>query len=151
MRALSPLCRISTSKLRSSAKCRAIFQVRSLATESSNSETTGSRPTAKVTLIRPDASSPNKLWSSSLTSNSTKALDSRLLFSSDTSEINALVSLGAELETKDANAQRELVRKAAGTGVGKVKDFALSTGVREIEVDAEDAESNMVDIHATGM
>lgn len=109
--------------------------------------------TAKITLIRPDAPSINKLWSQSLTSGSKKTLETRLLFPSAATsapELNALVSLGSEFAKKDVNVRREIVRKAAGTGIEKVKGVASSTGVKSIAVSLEEAKVGEDDIHAAG-
>lgn len=108
--------------------------------------------TAKITIIKPDASSPNKFWKQSLTAGSKKALDTRLLYSSSesSSELNALVSLGNDFAKKESNVRREVVRKAAGTGVEKVKDVALSAGVKNIEVNLEDAKTEEMDVQAAG-
>ena len=91
-----------------------------------------------------NASEGDKLWSSSLTASSKKALDSRILYG-DTG-LTSLVSVGSEFAKKDSNARREIVRKAAGKAVGQLKD-AIASGVevKDVQVDAAG-----LDAHAAG-
>lgn len=107
--------------------------------------------TASVFIVDPTQSSkgtestPGRLWASARTSDSKKALDSRVLYNAAPEHpVAALVSVGDGWGKKDANTQRELVRKAAGAGVGKVKDVSLSAGIRSVEVDGS------LDAHAAG-
>ena len=115
----------------------------------SRSMTSSASPDARIFFVRPGAadstsSESQKLWSTARTSASTKALDTRTVFSAG--RVTSLISLGeASVWAKKSDAaKREAVRKAAGTGVGKVKDLALSANIKNIEVDASDD----VDAHA---
>lgn len=97
-------------------------------------------PDAIVHLIQPgnDQTNPDaqRLWAASKTANSKKSLDTRIVFEDDT--VKALVSLGSagSWAKKSANARRETIRKAAGIGIGKVRDLALSAGVKTVEFHA---------------
>ena len=88
---------------------------------------------------------PSTLWSNARTANALKALDSRVVYTPQ-GPVAALVSLGSkeEFEKKAREAKREVVRKAAGVGVGGVKSVAISAGVRTVQVDGG------VDGHAAG-
>ena len=112
--------------------------------------TMSSQPDAFVYLVDPssgtsaNAGEANRLWTSARTSNSKKALDSRIVYEGDT--LKTLVSLGSEWsKKKDENARREVVRKAAGTGISKIKDLALSGDVHTVQVDGT------LDAHAAGV
>ena len=109
-------------------------------------------PDAKLFFVRPGAtdstsSEGQKLWAVARTGSSTKALDTRVMFSENS--ITSLVSLGEQSawSKKTDAAKREAIRKAAGKGVGKVKDLALSADVRMVEVDA----GGEVDAHAAAV
>jgi aminopeptidase len=88
---------------------------------------------------------PSTLWASARTGNSTKALDSRVVYTPQ-GPVATLVSLGPkeEFEKKDGDAKREVVRKAAGVGIGGVKNVAISAGVKTVQVDGS------IDGHAAG-
>lgn len=65
-------------------------------------------------------------------------------------EVAALVSVGADIAKKEALARREVVRKAAGKGVGLLRELAAdgnAAGVKEVGVSLAGAEE---DWHAAG-
>ena len=85
------------------------------------------------------SSSPEHLWTTARTASSKKALDTRIVYGQGPSDaIAALVSLGEDFSkggrTKSGVAKREVVRKAAGKGVGALRDLAISGDVRKVEV-----------------
>ncbi|TDL15587.1 leucine aminopeptidase [Rickenella mellea] len=101
-----------------------------------NSKTAGSNANLKAA----------RLWAGARTSTSTKALETRLLYPTTSNEpLNALVSLGDDYSKKSQIAQREVVRKAIGKGVGVVKDVALSTGVKKVSIVGD------IDAHAAAV
>lgn len=91
------------------------------------------KPSAVVVPVDPTSGSVPSAWSNSHTENSVKPLDTRVVFEKE--GISTLVSLGVGFSAKDANAKRELVRRAVGTGVGKLKELAVSAGVKSVEID----------------
>lgn len=91
-----------------------------------------------------------KLWAKSRTASSKSALDTRVLYDASSEQgkegaVVSLVSLGEEWTKKDSNARREVVRKAAGKGIGKIEESATSTGVSCVQIDGS------LDAHAAGM
>ncbi|EJD02539.1 leucine aminopeptidase [Fomitiporia mediterranea MF3/22] len=114
-------------------------------------------PDAYLSFVHPDQSTSQKenskaahrLWSTSRTSDSTKPLDSRLIFGDDNS-IKSIVSLGdsSSFSKKPLHARREVIRKAAGKGITNIRDVALSAGVKTVQVDAG---GDPADVHAAAV
>lgn len=88
---------------------------------------------------------PSSLWSSARTTNATKPLENRVVYTAQ-GPLAALVSLGfkADFDKRSNDARRELIRKATGVGVGSVKNIAISAAVETIQVDGG------LDAHASG-
>ncbi|KAL5489713.1 hypothetical protein ACEPAI_4545 [Sanghuangporus weigelae] len=113
-----------------------------------------SSPDAFVYLVQPGNaqsdtdSEAQRLWSTSRTLNSSKALDTRVVFMD--SAVKSLVSLGdaASWAKKTVNARREIIRKASGTGIGKVRDLASSAGLKNVQVHAR---GEAADAHAAAV
>ena len=101
-------------------------------------------------VIRPvrsnqDQGVAEQLWANARTTGSSKALDSRVVFPSDAKEpVNVLVSLGKDsasvVNGKDENGKREVLRKAYGTGVKKVKELVSSAGLKNVGVVVQEGE-----------
>lgn len=89
-----------------------------------------------------------KLWSTACTSGSPKALDTRLLFSENS--LTSIVSIGdaSSWGKMPSTARRETVRKAAGSAVGRIRDVAISSGVRKIRLEDVD---DVMDVHAAAV
>ncbi|KAH8116732.1 leucine aminopeptidase [Phellopilus nigrolimitatus] len=121
------------------ARCAQSLIARNMSSSSSSSP-----PDALVYLVQPaptgsgadqSSSEAQRLWSSARTASSSKALDTRLIFGENS--VKSLVSLGdaAAWARKSDSARREVVRKAAGTGVAKVRDIAASADVKSMQID----------------
>ena len=90
-------------------------------------------------------SQTQQLWANALTSNSKKPLDTRVLYPRSADEaVTVLVSLGEDWSGEDDNTKRELVRKATGMGIAKIKEVSQSSGLKDVEIDGN------VDAHAAG-
>lgn len=116
------------------------------------SSTSTSKPDAFVYFVQPGAADTNleaqRLWTASRTTNSTKALDARQVF--EDNAVKSIISLGdaSSWAKKSGDSRREVIRKAAGTGVGKLREVALSADVKTIQVDATGDAS---DVHAAAV
>ncbi|KLO07529.1 leucine aminopeptidase [Schizopora paradoxa] len=85
-----------------------------------------------------------KQWASARTAGSKKALESRVVYGQD-GEVAALVSVGADIAKKEALARREAVRRAAGKGVGLLRELAAdgnAARVKEVGVSLAGAEED---------
>ncbi len=118
------------------------------------------KPDAFVCVVNPSSLSSSSqrvggldvgsLWASARTEGATKALESRVVYGRG-QEVAALVSVGVDSSKKQMlDSKREVVRKAAGKGVGLLRELACSgnaAGVKEVGVGLVGVEE---DWHAAG-
>lgn len=89
------------------------------------------------------------LWASARTASARKTLESRVVYGQG-EEVAALVSVGTDVAKKPLETRREVVRKAAGKGMGLLRELAAegnAAAVKEVGVDLVGTDG---DWHAAG-